>query len=64
MPEVAAAPARALPYKIGARVSHPRYGEGIVNGYQGQGDEAEIKVSFPKIGDKWFLLDYVKLTAA
>ncbi|NCS65411.1 MAG: DNA helicase II [Hydrogenophilales bacterium CG03_land_8_20_14_0_80_62_28] len=56
-------PSRALPYKIGARVSHPRYGEGVVSGYQGQGAEAEIRVGFPKVGDKWFILDYVKLTA-
>ena len=53
---------REPPYRMGARVSHPRYGEGVVSGYQGQGGEAEIKVSFPKLGDKWFLLDYVKLT--
>jgi DNA helicase-2/ATP-dependent DNA helicase PcrA len=56
-------PSRELPYKIGARVSHPRYGEGVVAGYQGQGSEMEIKVGFPKIGDKWFILEYVKLTA-
>ncbi len=53
---------RALPYKIGARVSHPRYGEGVVSGYQGQGAESEIRVAFPKVGDKWFILEYVKLT--
>jgi DNA helicase-2/ATP-dependent DNA helicase PcrA len=56
-------PSRDLPYKMGARVNHPRYGEGVVSGYQGQGAEAEIKVSFPKVGDKWFILEYVKLAA-
>jgi DNA helicase-2/ATP-dependent DNA helicase PcrA len=56
-------PSRDLPYKIGARVSHPRYGEGVVSGYQGQGGDMEIKVAFPKVGDKWFILEYVKLTA-
>jgi len=56
-------PSRELPHKMGARVSHPRYGEGVVSGYQGQGAETEIRVSFPKIGDKWFILEYVKLTA-
>ena len=62
------APARPglaeLPYKIGARVAHARYGEGVVSGYQGQGEEAEIRISFPKLGDKWFILAYVKLTPA
>jgi DNA helicase-2/ATP-dependent DNA helicase PcrA len=55
-------PSRALPHKIGARVSHPRYGEGVVSGYQGQGAETEIRIAFPKVGDKWFILEYVKLT--
>ncbi len=59
----APAPARqaAYPYPIGAHVAHARYGEGVVAGYQGQGAEAEIRVSFPRIGDKWFILEYAKL---
>jgi DNA helicase-2/ATP-dependent DNA helicase PcrA len=59
-------PARAsseLPFKVGARVNHVRYGEGVVGGYQGQGAETEIRISFPRIGDKWFILEYAKLTA-
>jgi len=52
-----------LPYKAGARVIHPKYGEGVVAAYQGQGAEMEIKVIFPKIGDKWFILEYARLTA-
>ena len=55
-------PAR-YPYAIGSRVLHARYGEGVVAGYQGQGAEAEIRVSFPRIGDKWFILEYAHLTA-
>lgn len=56
-------PARAVPYRIGSRVVHPRYGEGVVGGYQGQGAEAEIRVSFPGVGDKWFILEYARLSA-
>jgi DNA helicase-2/ATP-dependent DNA helicase PcrA len=52
-----------LPYKVGTRVIHPKYGEGVVAAYQGQGAESEIKVIFPKIGDKWFILEYARLTA-
>jgi DNA helicase-2/ATP-dependent DNA helicase PcrA len=52
-----------LPYKVGSRVIHPKYGEGVVAAYQGQGAEAEIKVIFPKVGDKWFILEYARLTA-
>ncbi|MDP2787052.1 MAG: 3'-5' exonuclease [Pseudomonadota bacterium] len=53
----------SLPYKVGARVMHPKYGEGVVAAYQGQGAEMEIKVIFPKVGDKWFILEYARLTA-
>ncbi len=66
-PEVQSAPPAEphgrYPYAIGSRVRHARYGEGVVAGYQGAGPEAEIRVSFPKIGDKWFILEYAKLTA-
>jgi len=53
-----------LPYKVGTRVSHPKYGEGVVAGYQGQGPDTEIKVTFPKLGEKVFILDYARLQAA
>jgi DNA helicase-2/ATP-dependent DNA helicase PcrA len=51
-----------LPYKVGSRVSHPKYGEGVVAAYQGQRAETEIKVNFPKVGEKWFILEYARLT--
>jgi DNA helicase-2/ATP-dependent DNA helicase PcrA len=54
--------ARSLPFKVGTRVRHGRYGEGVVGGYQGQGAETEIRITFPRIGDKWFILEYAKLT--
>jgi len=41
-----------VPFKIGSRVSHPRYGEGVVAGYQGQAPDMEIKVNFPKVGKR------------
>ncbi|MBI5937684.1 MAG: UvrD-helicase domain-containing protein [Betaproteobacteria bacterium] len=55
--------AAAMPYRVGARVQHARYGEGVVAGYQGQGAETEIRVSFPRVGDKWFILEYARLSA-
>ncbi len=53
----------SLPYKVGSRVSHPKYGEGVVSGYQGQGPDTEISVNFPKLGPKVFILDYARLRA-
>ncbi len=55
--------AARYPYRVGSRVVHPRYGEGVVGGYQGQGAVTEIRVSFPKVGDKWFILEYARLIA-
>lgn len=53
-----------VPFKVGSRVRHPKYGEGVVAGYQGQGPDTEIRVSFPRLGDKAFILDYARLEAA
>ncbi|MCP5278739.1 MAG: UvrD-helicase domain-containing protein [Thiobacillus sp.] len=53
-----------VPFPVGARVNHPKYGEGVVGGYQGQGPDAEVTVTFPKAGRKVFILDYARLTAA
>lgn len=53
-----------VPFKVGSRVKHVRYGEGVVCGYQGQAPDMEIKINFPKIGEKAFLLEYAKLEAA
>ena len=58
----AAPVAKKVPFKVGARIQHARYGEGVVGGYQGQGAETEIRITFPRIGDKWFILEYAKLT--
>ncbi|MEW5787268.1 MAG: UvrD-helicase domain-containing protein [Pseudomonadota bacterium] len=57
------APARdeARPFPVGARVRHPKYGEGVVGGYQGQGPDAEVRVDFAKVGRKVFILDYARL---
>ncbi len=53
-----------LPFKVGSRVSHPKYGEGVVVSYQGQGPDTEISVEFAKLGRKVFILDYARLRAA
>ena len=60
----APASAQPPPFRIGARVRHARYGEGVVGGYQGQGAETEIRIAFPRVGEKWFILEYARLTPA
>ena len=56
-------PGQDYPHRVGSRVIHPRYGEGIVGGYQGRGADTEVRVSFPGVGDKWFILEYARLTS-
>lgn len=63
-PPAPAAAASPPPHRIGARVCHPRYGEGTVTAYKGQGTETEIGIIFPALGEKWFLLEYARLTPA
>jgi DNA helicase-2/ATP-dependent DNA helicase PcrA len=62
-PVDSAAPSGKYPHRIGSRVKHPRYGEGVVSGYQGQGAETEVRVAFSGVGDKWFILEYARLAA-
>ena len=61
---------RALPMeeappglKLGARVEHPKFGEGVVLMYEGQGQHARVQVNFEAEGAKWLVLAYAKLSA-
>ena len=52
------APAR-LP--LGQRVSHNRFGEGVVLQSEGNGDNARVQVEFEAAGSKWLALSHAKL---
>jgi len=51
------------PLRIGARVNHAKFGEGIVLGCEGQGDRAVVKVNFNDQGEKRLMLNYANLEA-
>lgn len=53
-----------LPYQIGQHVSHPRFGYGTVLAGEGSGDLARVQVNFDKVGPKWLVVSYAKLTPA
>jgi DNA helicase-2/ATP-dependent DNA helicase PcrA len=64
---VAAAPRTAASegpggLKLGQRVSHPRFGEGVVLNYEGQGGHARVQVNFKRAGSKWLIVAYANLT--
>jgi len=47
--------------RVGQRVRHGKFGEGIVLQSEGNGERARIEVNFIKEGSKWLMLGYAKL---
>lgn len=45
--------------RIGQRVTHHQFGEGIVLQYEGRGEHARIQVRFEKTGTKWLIASFV-----
>ncbi|HEX5364607.1 MAG TPA: UvrD-helicase domain-containing protein [Gallionella sp.] len=61
-----AAPARAndeSAWRIGQRVFHQKFGEGVITGVEGTGTDGRVQVNFKHAGSKWLSLEYAKLTA-
>ncbi len=50
-----------MPYTLGQRVRHSRFGEGIVVCGEGSGDAARLQIKFEGVGSKWLALAYAKL---
>ena len=50
-----------FPIRLGARVRHGKFGEGIVTNYEGQGSSARVEVAFHDAGNKWLVLAYANL---
>ena len=50
------------PWAIGMRVTHPKFGSGVIRGREGAGEEMKLTVNFKKIGPKKLALKYAKLT--
>ncbi|MGI2854813.1 DNA helicase II [Shewanella algae] len=50
-------------FNVGQRVAHPKFGEGIVTNFEGQGAQARVQVNFDDFGSKWLVVAYAKLVA-
>lgn len=46
--------------KLGQRVSHQKFGEGIILNYEGVGSSARVQVNFSE-GSKWLVMGYANL---
>jgi len=63
---VNAAPAPPSPqslWRIGQRVFHQKFGEGVVTDTEGGGNDGRVQVNFKRAGSKWLALEYAKLAA-
>ena len=49
-------------WRIGQSVQHPKFGEGVILQYEGQGESARVQVQFQGLGSKWLVLGYASLT--
>lgn len=52
-----------LPVKLGQRVSHPSFGEGVVISAEGSGAHTRLQINFEGVGSKWLVAAYANLTA-
>jgi DNA helicase-2/ATP-dependent DNA helicase PcrA len=48
--------------KIGSTVTHPKFGQGIVTGYEGNENDLRIQIRFSEHGVKWLAMEFAKLT--
>ena len=51
-------------FKLGQRVVHRTFGEGVVLQFEGRGAHARVQVNFPGAGTKWLVAAYAGLVAA
>jgi DNA helicase II / ATP-dependent DNA helicase PcrA len=58
------APEAAAPgIRLGARVRHGRFGDGVILSLEGNGPQARVQVNFENQGSKWLMLAYANLEA-
>jgi DNA helicase II / ATP-dependent DNA helicase PcrA len=51
----------ALGMRMGSRVRHSKFGDGVVLNFEGNGPQARIQVNFERQGTKWLMLSYANL---
>ena len=50
-------------FRLGQRVQHALFGEGVILNFEGSGAQARVQVNFESEGTKWLMLTYAKLVA-
>ena len=49
--------------RLGQRVQHSIFGEGVILQFEGQGESSRVQVNFDSAGSKWLVLHFAKLEA-
>ena len=47
--------------RLGQRVAHGKYGEGVILQMEGGGERAKVEVNFPGVGAKWLMVGFANL---
>jgi DNA helicase-2/ATP-dependent DNA helicase PcrA len=47
--------------RLGSRVRHAKFGDGVVLNFEGNGPQARIQVNFERQGTKWLMISYANL---
>jgi len=47
--------------RLGARVRHGKFGDGVILNLEGQGSQARVQVNFEHQGSKWLMLSFANL---
>ena len=50
-------------WRLGQRVNHPKFGEGTILSFEGNGPNARVQVNFSREGSKWLVAQYARLEA-
>jgi DNA helicase II / ATP-dependent DNA helicase PcrA len=50
-------------FKLGQRVGHSKFGEGVVLQIEGEGAQERVQINFKQVGVKWLMLSYAQLDA-
>jgi DNA helicase II / ATP-dependent DNA helicase PcrA len=48
-------------FKLGQRVGHAKFGEGVVLQLEGEGAQERAQINFKQVGVKWLMLNYANL---
>jgi DNA helicase-2/ATP-dependent DNA helicase PcrA len=57
----ATTPGAELGIRLGQRVRHSKFGDGVILNCEGQGAHARVEVNFETAGTKWLVLSYANL---